>query len=427
MFSAQALLINNNRELNKFVDLESHELLNISNEHFPSNLFEKSDLANYSSYEGESPLQLIDQLHSNSSILDQALAAELNRHVDRIGVILNKINALRFSIPEYLNSQDLSKRESIYGAYDLLEQCSDLYEQFADEHKKIVDAIGSVYVNTHTDIYLKARDFHSVTKAILHSFREENRSSCINKIELFRNAFAAYNNEVQKYTDYNKKNYQNYLVTRQEVIYDLLNDFKSGKAIPDKWKLHGEFFFYHNEIAKRYFNTGGPGYVRYLNNQLTEVGSRFVIFNEEPLIFKVIYPQVLHERNYLSRDRRLESPLVPMSLEFAQTRVSSVEKRTDYLRVDLFDFNMLDRDTISVYFDGECVLEDHPLTWEEKTLTIDIVKGKDHTLEIQAKNLGIISPNTTAIRYRLDDNRRSVYKEIYLDKDEKLGFQIRKD
>ena len=38
------------------------------------------------------------------------------------------------------------------------------------------------------------------------------------------------------------------------------------------------------------------GFVRHLNNIMTDLGAVFVNFSEEPLIFKVMYPELLNER-----------------------------------------------------------------------------------------------------------------------------------
>ena len=427
LFTAHALLVINNKEVNKYVNLDSYSLFNLTNSQVQSNLFDISDMQNYRTFQGNSPMQLADLVKEKSAILNPLLADDLNGHVDKIKIILTKVNDIRFIIADYIETQDLNNKEAIYGVYDLLEEASSLFDQYAYEHKEIVDGIGSVYVNTHTDLYLKARDFHGMTKAILMDLRQENKSSSLLKMDPFLRAFDNLEREVTKFNNYDKKSFQSYLINRKDSIYEHLSRLKGGRAIPRQDRLYGEFYYYHNLIAKRFFNWSGPGFVRHLNNIMTDLGAVFVNFSEEPLIFKVMYPELLNERNFLSREEKQQDMLVPLAMEFANSRYVTKPDLKYYISIELYDFNMFDRDTISVFLDGECVLKDHPLTWEEKELEIEMEKGKEYLLEIQAENLGIISPNTAAISYRLNGNRQRFYTESYLKPGERLKIPVFND
>jgi hypothetical protein len=70
----------------------------------------------------------------------------------------------------------------------------------------------------------------------------------------------------------------------------------------------------------------------------------------------------------------------------------------------------VDGDSVSIFFDGEWVVEDLALTKEKKsiTLTVDPSKKK-HYLIVYANNVGIHPPNTASISF-FDGVRERVFK-----------------
>ena len=100
LFTAHALLVINNKEVNKYVNLDSYSLFNLTNSQVQSNLFAISDMQNYRTFQGNSPMQLADLVKEKSAILNPLLADDLKGHVDKIKIILTKVNDIRFIIAD---------------------------------------------------------------------------------------------------------------------------------------------------------------------------------------------------------------------------------------------------------------------------------------------------------------------------------------
>jgi len=77
-----------------------------------------------------------------------------------------------------------------------------------------------------------------------------------------------------------------------------------------------------------------------------------------------------------------------------------------YLTIELSDYNLIDKDTISVLLNGEYILENYCLGSEAKELKILLSDYDRIMFEVVAENEGVISPNTPLIAYRIDGQRK---------------------
>lgn len=421
LFTAHALMVISNKEVNKYIDLESYELNNLSNSEVQSNLFAKSDKANYTTFQGNSPLELKDIARQKSNILDASLANKLNRRTEEISRILNRVNALRFEIFEFIETHDLNQKTSIYGVYELLEECADLFDDFSVQQKAMLKDIGSAYAIEFSEIYTSAQLLHTINKAILVDLRKESTYNIRKAAENFRVASEDFDQKIKSYNSYDEREYKSYVKNRLDSIYGHLDRFTKSEYVPRAYAVYGKYYYYHNQIAKRFFNWSGPGYVRYLNKTLESIGAKFIHFSEEPLIFKVVYPMKLDDLNNLSKEEKKVN-LPEISPTIANPKFSSSRSKPDsaYLEIQLYDYNMLDRDTVSLWVNDELYLDKHGLKVQADKFRITMEKHETLKLELRADNEGIISPNTIAFSYRFKDQRKRKLIEKELRKGESI-------
>lgn len=436
MFTAHALLVINNKEINKYIDLDSYQLNNLTNNEVQSNLFAKSDKENYTTFQGYSPLQLMDLAKEKSTILDPALANQLNSTTDEIGKIINRVNTLRFELADYIENHDLNDKESIYGAFVILEECALMFENFAKQQRRIVAILSSAHKSGKADLFLKAQKIHSLNKAILLNLRNGKADVVSSTIEEFDNAVDQLASSLVGRSDYNKTNYKDYVKTRIDSVASHLKRYKNSSSVPTAYEIYGKDYYYHNQIAKRFFNWSGPGYVRYLNALMDELGIACVHFSEEPLIFKVVYPMELDEMNTLDRERRFKaakqisidnpefSPVIERPTFNSTENILPAKEEAYTISFKVFDHSMMDRDTISLFLNGECILDKYDLRLGVKKFEVEIKRNQDYELEIRAENHGIIAPNTAAIGYRIKGHRKMHIIESSLSSGESVKVAI---
>ena len=97
---------------------------------------------------------------------------------------------------------------------------------------------------------------------------------------------------------------------------------------------------------------------------------------------------------------------------------------SNYIELELYDHQILDRDTISVNFNGKWVLENFPLTDDPKKLVLALNNVEENYIVLHANNLGLIAPNTLAISYRYLGERKRVFLESNLNQSEVLEIIV---
>lgn len=78
------------------------------------------------------------------------------------------------------------------------------------------------------------------------------------------------------------------------------------------------------------------------------------------------------------------------------------------VELDIWDEEIVDGDTISLFYNGDWIVKDYPLTKEPKRIKIIIEKGADNFLVLYAKNEGLRPTNTAALHIFYGDKRRKV-------------------
>jgi len=446
---AKTLLDNNNKELNRYIDLPSAKTIEINNDDLPSNYFDKPD--DDSEFYTVSPIELSVICKSKSSALNSSTARNLNGQVDNIVNILNQINQIRFDLESYTEGHDLNEKESIYGVYEYLEKAVKLFNGYADAHKKLANNISEKNKSNEDLLHAVCYDIHSTTKNILRNMRRESESNVINNIAKLNSDLSKFQYHINQNKDeYRSKDSQYYIKTIDEKttkVIQLVSDYSNPGYVPVDQELYGKHYYYHNQLLSKYFNFTGPGFVRDMNKLLEGLGKTTILFDEEPLLFKVIYPIKVQEAIGLNTTKTTvekPKPVIENKLEFSEVEKKEEpevqEKKADIpppppatpkvsydnnlLILEIHDYKMLDRDSVSVSFNGELILDHYTLTLLPEKIYVDLNPNGPNTLTVIAHNDGMMAPNTPAISYRRSGQRKKVILKPSLSAQEVIEIEI---
>jgi len=402
---AHILLVNNNKDLNRYIDLESSKTVNISTKDLPSNIFDKPD--DDSDFYEVSPLELSEICFEKSAALKSGLAKKLNGQTKNIVNILNKINQLRFDIENYILSHDLNEKESIYGVYEYLEQAVTLFDGYSNAHNQLATDINLAFNVTENDLYNSLKNIHKISKSFLRNCRVENDNNVKGNITKLNSALLAFLSVVNSTNV--KNEYTKSIEEKVSKSIKLIQDFDNPGFVPFEHELYGKHYYYHNQMLIKYFNWSGPGFVRDMNFLLTGLNLPFIQFDEEPLIFKVIYPIKVEEALAIEKK---ENVLLPKQLKLEDPNMKihnePILSNSKLVEIELYDHNMNDRDSVSVSFNGKEILANYTISSVVKKINVELEEGKENYLVFTAKNLGIIPPNTLAIGYRYQGKRKKI-------------------
>jgi len=429
---AKTLLDNNNKELNRYIDLPTANTIDINNDDLPSNYFDKPD--DDSEFYTISPIELSIICKTESAALNSSVARNLNSQVDNIVRILNQINQIRFDLETYTAGHDLNEKESIYGVYEYLEKAVKLFNDYANAHNKLANSIHDNYSKNTDPLYVACYDIHSTTKSILKNMRRDNESNVINNISNLTSDLEKFNNYVNsnsgEFSSNDVKYYTKTINEKTTKTIQLVKDYNSPGFVPVELELYGKQYYYHNQLLSKYFNFTGPGFVRDMNKLLDDLGISHINFDEEPLLFKVIYPVKVQEAIALNTTKTpVDKPevVIENKLEF-----SDVEERTEpkdippppsepkrqtppkatydenLLILEIFDYSMLDRDSITITLNGKVILDSYQLSLQDESFYLDLDPNGPNTLVVTALNDGMMAPNTPSISYRRSGHRKKV-------------------
>lgn len=75
----------------------------------------------------------------------------------------------------------------------------------------------------------------------------------------------------------------------------------------------------------------------------------------------------------------------------------SIEVSSSSLTISVYDNSFIDGDTLSLYFNGKCVLDHYGVMKQKKIIRLELEPEKNNYLILFAENLGTRPPNTAAI------------------------------
>lgn len=105
------------------------------------------------------------------------------------------------------------------------------------------------------------------------------------------------------------------------------------------------------------------------------------------------------------------APLPPKPLAFAERKsqtVQSLSISADSVEIALYDNGLVDGDSVSVYLNGQVLLQHVRLSENAFRYTVRLKPGSNE-LSLLAENLGSIAPNTGLLVLRNGDARHNIY------------------
>lgn len=413
MVIAHILLVNNNKDLNRYIDLDATKTVNLTTEDLPTNIFDKPD--DNSDFYEISPIELSEICFQKSRNLKSDLASSFNRQTREIVKILNRLNQLRFDIENYILDNDLSQKESIYGVYNYLEEAVALFEDYSIAHNKMAKEINKVFDFSDDDVYRALKLIHGTTKEILNHLRKEQEDQIEGKATRLSSTLTVYKAALSNAEL--KNEYTESIRDKALKVIDMLKLYLNPDIAPYEDELYGKHYYYHNQILIKYFNWSGPGFVRDMNSLMEGLDVPFIKLDEEPLIFKVIYPTKVEKARELEvRKAALSVPVNKVEPTFKiEPPVEKVQgPQRDIFDFELYDPKMNDRDSINIFFNGEKIMDNYMLSRTEKTFSVELDPSQSNIIKFEAVNYGIIPYNTIAVRYRYRGKRESILRVFHL-------------
>ena len=431
MLIIHRLLENNNQDINKYVDLEGYQINFYTNNDLPKNIFEDPEQWFYEI----SPETRFKNLKSVQNNLPSAIKSDLISQSSTIHSICTSVNSIRFEVEKYIDEHDLTVREELYGVYELLEKAVNLYSDFYKTQNSFQRTILPYVASTLEEIkddgfmnmYQSFLDLHRNSKNILHALRikDENQISKLNN-EL-KSSFSAFEEKINspEYAGKYKKSLQySTIQTKVKDVIKATEEFESG-SIPVEYKLYGKYYYFHNSNVINKFNKYGNGFVNEMNKLSDNQNSVFPHFLEVPHYFQVIYPMKIIEQDYIVSETEMIA-VVPRTLEDREVIVSDnvIKAETNLLEIELYDYKLKDNDVVSVNFNGDWIFKNLSLETEPKKLKLKLNDTGVNYLLIQAESVGIISPNTVAIKYKLGMKRDEIILESDLNSSALIEFSV---
>ena len=125
---------------------------------------------------------------------------------------------------------------------------------------------------------------------------------------------------------------------------------------------------------------------------------------EEPII-------IVEEKKEEPKEPIVEQPKAPEKLVYEERPVesqSSIYITTYDISVQIWDDKTIDGDIVSIFWNGEHVIEYYELTAKKKKFKVTYEPGKENRLILYAHNLGKVPPNTMAVAIKAGKKKREL-------------------
>ncbi len=424
---AHIVFENYNQNLNKYVDLDvDSTYAGLSNQVIDAaNIF--SDLTSYPEYK-VTPITRYEEL-----IKDPMTPANTLKYL-KVGMNqLNEINRMRFVIEKYLESHDLRDRSNVYGAYELLEECVTLFEEYYQTIQNHYEEIRKVYndksipIGQHEKLYVRFSKVQMANKAILDAIRAKTDFG-------FEALIVKLGKEYINLKEYIAGDGAMYgAVARHPFIYSKIeNSIDDAKAfyetadVPKRRKLHGKFYYYYNDEMLSHFNRYNNGFVQKMNDFITKYDINGLYLMEMPRYLKVVYPEVLDTVDHIvASDPRID--IIPKKLKNRKIKESSytIISDTQEFTIKLYDHKVQDGDIVSINFNGDWILEKHSIESKPTELKLFLNEEGKNYLLLHAVNEGRRPPNTMAMKYTVNGEQKEISLSSDLDTSELIEIEYK--
>ena len=398
---AQIIFVNYNQDLNNYVDLASHKLnSHITNKEMGASIFDNPDINTQD--DKVSALKLSEITKQKSGALDRKVAFSLNEFVSQIVGNLNKLNALRFEVENVISSSDLTQKENVYKAYEMLEKAAVYFENYSHLHDQLARTLRRQVKYKYRPMDNIFFEIHSASLLLLKELSKENYSKLPNLLRRMRGALDNFSSQNLALSAADKGTAADFS-KQVDGMLNFVSKTKDAAAIPQNFEQYGKNYYIHNHSLLSYFNSISPGFVSKMNSMLEASNESSLQYDDRPIMFKVIYPEKMEEIESIATKNVINSDAYPLDLKL---KMDEGEKKTlpvpvdPYLELVIYDPNMKDRDTISLTVNGEKLLEGYELDFTEKEFKLPAEGVSTFNIELKAHNTGIIAPNTIGFKYR---------------------------
>lgn len=424
----QRMLENFNQDINKYVDLESVQLNFYSNKDLPANIF--IDEENW--FYDTSPYEWYEKAILESKILGSD-ATSLNLHTRGMKKILSEVNAKRFEIEEFINTNNLEEVEAQQGVYDLLERCVVLYEDFFQSQRSLESAIRNTYSKIKKEsntlefpkFRMAVENAYNATRAIMIAIRKKKDEDFEKYIEAQRIATNTIVNMEFKEFNSTRMISKRVLRSRDNMLDQLDQSLRSverfyntGIVDPD-YKLYGKFYYYYNSDLINKFNRYGNGIVFEINRILDYLEMPILRYTELPHYYKVIYPKKITKDIITSTDENIQK--LPEKLRdrtIKNTGKNVIKVDSDLVEFELFDHFIEDGDIVDINYNGDWIIDSLLLVSKPKKIKLKLNQNGRNYLLLHAKNVGSRPPNTMAIKYKYRGREKRIIMSSDLNKSE---------
>ncbi len=415
-----------NQEVNKYVDLPSHQLNNYGNEDLPDNVYEDPERWFYDL----SPNELYQDIKSNQNVIrGQSI-------LNNINTISQRLNADRYDMDNLIGTQNLNQLANLRSLYDGLERIISYFDQLKSSvanYDRLLEL--RRYDNSLSDsrkaVYAAFSEIHFDLKKIIHSIGQDNQSYVLRSMSKI--------NQEQKWlnaaiNDLNSPAEVAALKTIVAQVNDIISDlstYLNKPKVPNEYALFGKGYYYQNIVLLTKMNRYGNGYVSQFNKFLSDFTWPVLHLTEEPHYLKIIYPQTT-SKEILNNPIDSITTLEQLRSQALQPIVSNEAPKDDFFKqgkkkkndtilpvsvpskiinshvlfvdslefnVEIYDHLIKDGDMVSINVNGEWVYNNISLEKEAKIVRLSINPEGNNYIMVQAINEGWRPPNTVGLRY----------------------------
>ncbi len=413
------LLENFNQEVNSYVDLQSNQLNFFANKDLPKNIFLDEEDWFYKT----SPYEWYNITKAESRFLKPEEAKILNRHLEKIKKIIDRVNQMRFEWESFIKNNDLQKEENQTEIYRRMENGVDLYENFYLEKEALRKSLKKIYQKNYfvqkeykslgVPVLIK---IHNNILPILKSMRYEVTGSLPVYTKRLEENIDELNSIVNIHSRYKmaKAAAKDFLVN--------LKKYQGGGGFDNKYKLYGKSYFYHNVELVAAFNNYSGRMMRATNEMIAFESNNQLFLVEEPHIFKVIYPKKEIQR--VENQPVIEDVPEEINDRNVVMRQQNIVVDKKEFTLQIFDNKQVDGDIISINFNGKWIIENQKLSKNPFKFKVKLnPKGENYIL-LHAENLGKVPPNTAALVYYYKGKRQQVVLNSNLNESEMIKFEF---
>jgi len=414
MLIAHRILEGFNQKVNAFVDLQSNQFNFYGNKDLPKDIFEDPEHWFYP-ISPNSYYSSIKAIHASSK--DFPHKSELYAIAKDMHTICMSVNKMRFSMEDYMIQNDLTLVEHQIGIFTQLQHCASLYDRYYEVNDQLHNLINLIVLETNSTSERRQR-YDKIQKSLKSSL-EAIRYGFDNELDTDIAILTKQNTILQKEIARDRPLAEIQTALKEGLL--ILNDYKKGLPIPEKYTLYGPAYYYYNVELASVVNRYGKGLIANANKILFKEDPDQILLLEEPHYFKVVLPK---KEIPLEQSKEVIKTL-PSKLEKRKVAISqtTIEVKQKKLLLEIFDHRQEDGDIISLNFNGHWILEEKQLKKSPLKIVVELNDEGENYLILHAVNLGELPPNTIAVRYYLDGIRKMVVLNSDLNQSEMIRIK----